>query len=400
MMAAMPSFLLAATTPGLGCWYIAQSCGILDIIDRSSADTLLETWRNGGPIDNGCIAVLFLILAYGAQARSAGTVDSQFSEYYYHHGRQLALLELTDEPRLETVQAFVLISLYMLAMSQRNGSFLNLGIAISAAKSLGFHRDDVNAMFPEDSTHLRYLMPTSCCKELGFNRCCRTRIWRSLRYHDLFFCAMMGRTPSTMTTDSYSLGKQAEEYNLSSSDPGQQSALIEALRAFSILERTVSQIYTKSNASLAHLESLARELQAATLSIAPELRTVDSFDNSNQRHVIRNTHVACSYYFCMMILTRPFLITSIQQRCSRAGEATVVDGSPSELKDSSVNAEIMQGTLASIDAAVNAIQLTHELLVTGMLFNNMVLTMCVSSSPLLSHERLQTLGDALFQLSC
>jgi hypothetical protein len=117
---------------------------------------LLESWRNGAQGTNpGGTSVLFLVLAYAAQTRSANRVDIQLAQYYYHHGRQIALLKLTNEPRIETVQAFVLISLYMLGCCQRNGSFLNLGIAISAAKSLGFHRDDLNAASPESSSNLR-----------------------------------------------------------------------------------------------------------------------------------------------------------------------------------------------------------------------------------------------------
>ena len=127
----------------------------MDIIDRPQVDGWLHHWRDGKVVDSGRIAVLFLILACGAQSRSSSSTDTQYSQYYYHEGRQLALLELTDEPRVETVQAFVLISFYMLSSSQRNGAFLNLGTAISAAKSLGFHRDDVNDMLGEGNGHLR-----------------------------------------------------------------------------------------------------------------------------------------------------------------------------------------------------------------------------------------------------
>ena len=120
-------------------------------------NTLLLSWRDGGLIDRGSTAVIFLTIAYAAQARSVSIVDLQRAKYYYHRGRQIALMELTDEPSLETVQAFLLISLYMLGCSQRNGSYLNLGTAVSAARSLGLHRDDVNAAFPQGNSSLRYV---------------------------------------------------------------------------------------------------------------------------------------------------------------------------------------------------------------------------------------------------
>lgn len=88
---------------------------------------------------SGCAAVLYLVLAYAAQARCDSTTDLHRSEVYFNRGRQIALLDLTNDPKMETVQAFLLISLYMLGCSRRNGAHLNLGIAISAARSLGYH---------------------------------------------------------------------------------------------------------------------------------------------------------------------------------------------------------------------------------------------------------------------
>lgn len=119
-----------------------QTCGILDIIERHKAEDLFRQLVDDAEgMKNESKAVIFLVLAYAAQARSNSVLDYHLAQHYYQHGRRIALLELTDEPRLETVQAFLLLCLYMLACSQRNGAYLQLGIAISAAKSLGMHRD-------------------------------------------------------------------------------------------------------------------------------------------------------------------------------------------------------------------------------------------------------------------
>jgi hypothetical protein len=84
-------------------------------------------------------------------------MEKRRAHSFYHHGRHIALLHLTDDPSLETVQAFILISLYMLAGSRRNGAFLNLGIAISAAKALGLHRVETNRSFPVGEARLRFV---------------------------------------------------------------------------------------------------------------------------------------------------------------------------------------------------------------------------------------------------
>ena len=109
--------------------------------DRSYVEGLLRRWAGGAlPVTSGCAAVLYLMLAYAAQARCASTADLHRSQSFFHHGRQIALLELTNEPKRETIQAFLLICLYMLGCSRRNGAHLNLGIAIGAARSLGYHQ--------------------------------------------------------------------------------------------------------------------------------------------------------------------------------------------------------------------------------------------------------------------
>ena len=59
----------------------------------------------------------------------------------------------------------------------------------------------------------------------------RTRIWRSLRYHDLFFYAMMGRTPITMAQDSYYLAKTPGRIDQFWPEAGQEIALVEAINA-------------------------------------------------------------------------------------------------------------------------------------------------------------------------
>lgn len=119
-------------------------------------DRLLSCWACGSlEADSGSASVFFLAIAYAAQARSATATDLRRAQSFYDRGRRIAALELTNDPRIETVQAFILISLFMLGCSRRNGAYLNLGIAISAAKSLGLHRDETNAEFSDSEGSLR-----------------------------------------------------------------------------------------------------------------------------------------------------------------------------------------------------------------------------------------------------
>lgn len=252
----------------------------------------------------------------------------------------------------------------MLGCSRRNGAFLNLGIAISAAKSLGFHHNGTNDEFSDDESRLR------------------KRIWRTLRYHDLFFCAMMGRTSSIITTDS-SFDDPPPISRWTCPDFCQELGLLESARAFSFMEETVNNVYTEQSIPLGFLQQISQKLKEASLKIPTELRTVKISNIASeslqisQANILRNACVACNYYFSMMLLTRPFHITCLQAKycvrtCSRLNGNT--DGTGFDTK---VYTDIMHGAMTSIDSATKTIQLLHELKVAGILFNNMPLLVYV-----------------------
>ncbi|KAH8821928.1 hypothetical protein F5884DRAFT_107910 [Xylogone sp. PMI_703] len=340
--------------------FFVSTCGILDIFGRAYLEDLLNIWANGTlDTNSGGAAILYLSIALAAQVRSATVIDIQRAQTFYYHGRQIALQELTNDPTLETVQAFILISLYMLGSSRCNGAFLNLGIAISAAKSLGIHHSETNIEFSDNESRLR------------------KRIWRTIRYHDLFFCAMMGRTSSIITTDS-SLEDVPPLSCWTCPDFCQELGLLESARAFSFVEEIVNHIYTKPNIPLDSLQQISQELKEASSKVPAELRTVEVSNSAlelhqvSQANILRNAYVACNYYFSMMLLTRPFHITSLRAKYSCA-RSTYLRLDSNATTDTKAYFEIMQGTMESIDSATKTIQLLHELMVAGILFNNMAL---------------------------
>ncbi|KAL6815063.1 hypothetical protein J3E69DRAFT_358908 [Trichoderma sp. SZMC 28015] len=342
--------------------FFTSTCGILDIMDRSYVENLLSCWINGNiSVTSSGAAILYLVLASASQIRSNSAQDHHRSQSFFYHGRRIALLELTEYPSMETTQAFMLISLYMLGSCRRDGAHLNLGIAISAAKALGYHRAE--ATFTQ-------------CEE---NKQLRKRIWRTLCYHDLFFCAMMGRAPLATTMDS------TEEEDNRQPDPKhpdkcQQLGMYESARAFSILKQTVLEIYTKHSAPLERLQRLSRQLREMGTALPFELRSISpaAFPEhkcpKTRQLIIRNATVACNYYFSMMLLTRPFLIACLRAKYNKTPKSTQSPESNGGCQESSeVDKNVKHGAMTSFDTALKTIQLLHELYVNGVLFNNMPL---------------------------
>ncbi|KAL3442340.1 fungal-specific transcription factor domain-containing protein [Aspergillus insuetus] len=346
--------------------FFIVTSGVLDIIDQPHVEALLTHWIQGTlSTHRGSEAVLYLILAYASQARASSNLEKRRAHSFYHHGRHIALLHLTDEPSLETVQTFILVSLYMLACSRRNGAFLNLGIAISAAKALGLHRKETNEGFDVVEGRLR------------------ERIWATLRYHDLFFCAMMGRTSSTITTDcTVSSAQPPSESDPSTKNttPAQETAMLYSAHAFSFMERTVNEIYTKRTVSMGVLKDLAQELREAIKDIPQDFGISASMAQPTASEtLLRNANVLCSYHFTMMLLTRPFVVASLRARLgaqSTASSATLIatTGIPSSSQTDVVYDELATNALSCIHAATETIRILYFLLTVGALYSNMPLT--------------------------
>ncbi|KAL7935626.1 fungal-specific transcription factor domain-containing protein [Trichoderma chlorosporum] len=342
--------------------FFTSTCGILDIMDRAYVESLLSLWISGNiSVTSSSAAILYLVLAYAAQTRSNSAQDYHRSQSFFYHGRQIAIMELTEYPSMATTQAFTLISLYMLGCCRRDGAHLNLGIAISAAKSLGYHH--AGATFFQ-------------CDE---NQQLRKRIWRTLCYHDLFFCAMMGRTPLISAADS--IGHEDDRRpDPNHPDKCQQLGIYESARAFSILKQTVLEVYTKNSAPLELLQRLSRQLRNMGAVLPVELRSISpaAFQEhkcpKTRQLIIRNATVACNYYFSMMLLTRPFLVACLKAKYNKTPKTTQSPELNAGYQESAeVDKSVKHGAMTSFDTALKTIQLLHELYVSGVLFNNMPL---------------------------
>lgn len=179
----------------------------------------------------------------------------------------------------------------------------------------------------------------------------------------------MGRSSST-TTDSEQEDIHTE-FDAHEDEPCQSLSMKESLRAFLTIERAVNKVYTKKSVSLGILQSLTSELRDKSASLPSSFCTTGDAHNSSsfrqtQQRNLRNTHVACSYYFATMLLTRPFLITTLRAKSSKETRPHHMHTMGGE-----ISSEIAQGAMTCIDAATHTVQLLHELLTASMLFRNM-----------------------------
>jgi Fungal specific transcription factor domain len=314
--------------------------GILDLFDPAWLMDKLSIWINN-PLrrEDPDSPVIYLALAIGAQGRARDESDDDIAEKCFDYGRHLALHTLMDDTCLLTVQAFTLITYYMLTGCRRNGAFTNLGVAVRAAYALGIHRHETNIAFtPEEGIS-------------------RERAWKTLRVCDLFLSASMGRPPATSETDCnipWALVESAADRE-TSTVPSQVSSAI--FRICHIFERILVEVYSKRAVSLDLAASISKQHREWTQEL-PRMLKIDGLDvpdamrSSGVSRQLGSGIVTMAYYYSIILLTRPFLTYKV---CHSPKTGTQSESSSSSRADLIIYAD------ACIDSAVKGIDTAYDL---------------------------------------
>lgn len=275
--------------------YILATSPLLDLFDLEEFHPRLANWVGNPTGDEDTVSSIFyLVLAIGAQVSN---IHQDTAEQFFGSGRQLAFSAFQETPSIHTIQSYILVSMYMLGACRRNGAFMNLGIALRAAYAVGIHRKDANALF------------------CGRERRARERVWKSLRMMDLFLSASLGRPPATSDYD-YDIRddpSQKSEDSSWNSTPDQQisTAVISLCRIF---ERILTDVYMKQVISISVAESISNQHRAWVRTLPDILKQqIEQLDHKSMEENLAAAHVFGSYYWSIILLTRPFLVYRVAQ---------------------------------------------------------------------------------------
>lgn len=310
--------------------YLSVTSGLVDLFPSSADEARLAgsiaIWASGArPADDVASAVNYLVLALGTQQDDEG----HRAQAYFDHARERALATLNGSLGIETVQAFILVTLYMLCACQINGAFVFFGIAVRAAYSIGVHRTEVNSRFgPDAHRH-------------------RDRIWKSLRVVDLFLSTSMGRPPCVSDVDCTVPYRQADAQGRELFD-----LLNASVQIFLILEGIVLEVYSRRKITFQLTEGISRQLRDFSVRWLRQLKKVASpppdegrAGSSPPADVVGACQVLATYYYAVMLVSRPFLVFELHRRLSPEpaavyGRAGLVSGK-SKLADACIDAASM-----------------------------------------------------------
>lgn len=326
--------------------FMTSTSGLVDVLDPEAMWEGMHRWcKQPSNCDDGSSAVYYLVLAIGLQVW-----HEDRAERYFKHARQLALSGLGGQLGISTVQAFILVAVYMTSTCQTNGAFLYLALAVRTAYAIGLHRTEVNAHFGKDTHRLR------------------DQIWKSLRVVDLYLSCSLGRPPATSDVDC------SVPYDSPAAGQNELDVLSASVQAFLILERVVVEIYSRKQISIRLAEEISAQLRGWAVKWLAKLtrltaETVSDDPESSRELIVGAAQVLSTYYYAVMLLTRPFLVYYLHEHLGNS-QITVKDDAHSKPRASAGRAKFAHAT---VDAAILLVELVDGLIKRGMLTSRMPL---------------------------
>lgn len=310
--------------------YLATTAGLVDFFENGSMKADMAAWAESGAGEASDVVIKYLILAIGLLGD-----DDELAHDYFGYARDRAYGDLSGDLSVGTVQAFTLVTMFMLCSCQINGAFLFFGIAVRAAYSIGLHRTEVNARFGTDVGRSRDML------------------WRSLRVVDLYLSTSMGRPPVSSDIDC------TVSYRAQDADGKEMLNLLNAqVQILLITETIVVEIFSLKKVSLALTEGISIKLRSWSERWLQRLKAVVESRSSSGALAGGACQVLATYYYSVMLVSRPFLMYELYKRLSDGPAAGAARGGASgktKLAD------------ACIDAASLMVDTVMELVHRGVL---------------------------------
>ncbi|XHG04149.1 hypothetical protein AWENTII_007429 [Aspergillus wentii] len=331
--------------------YRIATSGFIDAVPDSEATEILnESSHASTDPNNTRTALKDVMVAIGAQSCKSYPIAIQTERFFFARGQRRAFASMLENPSLELVRLFLLMAFYMLGACRRNAAFMYLGVAARASVALGLHQTDSSGLLSMIEQNQR------------------SQVWMSVCVLDFLVSSILGRPSATATLRSETGDISLDMTRQSNT---RELSLVASYHMSLILEEIITQLYSEKAASAEVAEALLEKLKRWSDNLpAPLLTTPRSGHElfAAQERIIGSLHVACSYHFAVIIVTRPFLISALSIRLARLHQdlsETTLDRLPEE---DPAHSRLATGC---IDSAIYMIQTCLEIHRSHLLLGNM-----------------------------
>lgn len=200
-----------------------------------------------------------------------------------------------EDGDITSIQALLLITVFMLTVAKRNAAWAYFGMAVRSAYALGLHRKETDLGFASSEQRMR------------------RNIWKSLYVMDCFISAMLGRPNSINSRDAPHSSYASDGDDDAQGEEGiEADALTASTRASQLIADILSYVYAERKISVKLAHHLSSRFHSWKESLPPILRWQNiSLPNEDPRTTLAQLRVNLSYFHGIILLTRPFLLQRI-----------------------------------------------------------------------------------------
>lgn len=291
--------------------FFTNTAGFIEVFDKHAfLKSAEECYKDPLGVTPSLLCLLYLVFAVGLvmaaplpASDEAAVIDrlrsetANRAESFFRSAKSLAdPVSGFEDADFWSIQALILMSLYMLAISKRNAAYAYYGMAVRSAFALGLHREESMEVFqPEE-------------------RSVRRNLWRTLFVLDRFLSACLGRPTAISEEDcsdsTFETSRTATGSPVSMRTKATHLAALEAaVRTCQIIGMTLKRVYSKRKISTAVGQELATHLGAWNRELPPSLdwrRLVNEPIDATQGIAI--LHVNLLHCHSVMLLTRPYFL--------------------------------------------------------------------------------------------
>ncbi|KAI3336882.1 hypothetical protein HD806DRAFT_21519 [Xylariaceae sp. AK1471] len=291
--------------------FFTNTAGFIEVFNRQAfLKSVDECYKDPLSVTPSLLCLLYLVFAIGLVMAApfpgsdeAAVIDKLRSdranraELFFRNAKSLAdPVSGFEDADFWSIQALLLMALYMLAVSKRNASYAYYGMAVRSAFALGLHRDESEEIFqPEE-------------------RLVRKNLWRTLFILDRFLSACLGRPTAISEEDcsisAFKISRTATNSPMSICTEATHLAALEAaVKSCQVIGMTLKRVYSKRKISTAVGQEIANHLDMWNRELPHTLhwkRLINGPIDSTQGIAI--LHVNLLHCHSVMLLTRPFFL--------------------------------------------------------------------------------------------
>ncbi|KAJ8132351.1 hypothetical protein O1611_g1267 [Lasiodiplodia mahajangana] len=291
--------------------FFTNTAGVIEVFNKHAfLKSVDECYKDPLCVSPSLLCLLYLVFAIGLVMAApfpgsdeAAVIDKLRSERtnraesFFRSAKSLAdPVSGFEDADFWSIQALLLMSIYMLAISKRNAAYAYYGMAVRTAYALGLHREESMELF----------QPEECSV--------RKNLWRTLFVLDRFISACLGR-PTAISEEDCS-NSTFEDPKITASSPITTSAKATHLAALEatvttcqVIGMTLKRVYSKRKISTvvgqelaAHLGTWHRELPR---SLDWKRLISEPMDPTEGIAILHANVLHC---YSVMLLTRPYFL--------------------------------------------------------------------------------------------